>query len=121
MKVLVITEEKAIGYSLKEILSMEDYEASIAENWMDGLKLFGQESFEVAIVSLDSPHLTGMDFLAAIKQRNIALKVILMSRKPDDRVKESCMKMGAYGFLSIPIDLHELLILLNSARIEKKG
>ena len=46
MKILIVDDERAIRYSLKEILEMEGYQVETAENGKEGLQKAEKEKFD---------------------------------------------------------------------------
>lgn len=114
MNILIVFDERAIRYSLREILTMEGYEVSAAESAEVGMEMYKKGTFDIVILSMEDLML----FLDETKQSGLSTKVIAMSGKANIRAKQSCLTMGAYGFLEIPVDLNELLNLLKQEKQE---
>lgn len=116
-KILIVEDEKAISSALESTLKDEfkEYEFLIAEDGLEGYKLVEKEDFSLILSDIKMPKLSGSDFL----KKSIALKpgstFIMISGHADIDTAVSCLKNGAYDFISKPIDLNRLITSVKNA------
>ena len=63
MKVLIVDDERAIRYSLKEILEMESYQVETAENGAEGLQKASKEKYDAIFCDIKMPEMDGTEML----------------------------------------------------------
>ena len=116
-KILIVEDEKAISGVLHSILSDEltDYEFVIAEDGLEGYKNVEKEDFALVISDIKMPKLSGTELL----KQSMALKpdstFIMISGHADIDSAVSCLKDGAYDFISKPIDINRLITSVKNA------
>ena len=115
MKVLIVDDERAIRYSLKEILEMENYEVETAENGLEGLQKAGKEKFDAIFCDIKMPEMDGTEMLSKIIEEGIETPVIMISGHADITTAVDCIKKGAFDFIEKPLDLNRILITLKNA------
>ncbi len=113
--VLVIDDEKNIREALKSGLKMEGYDVYASEDGADGLEKLKTIGADAVVLDLKMPRLGGMDFLKqAHALGNEAPILILTGHGGVDEAVEA-MKRGAYDFLTKPVNLDRLSLVLNRA------
>ena len=115
MKVLIVDDERAIRYSLKEILEMESYQVETAENGREGLEKAGKEKFDAIFCDIKMPEMDGTEMLSKIIEEGIETPVIMISGHADITTAVDCIKRGAFDFIEKPLDLNRILITLKNA------
>ena len=61
--ILIIDDEKAIRKTLSEILSFEGYKIDEAADGEEGLKKFGEKTYDVVLCDIKMPKIDGIEFL----------------------------------------------------------
>ena len=115
MKVLIVDDERAIRYSLKEILEMESYQVETAENGLEGLQKASKEKFDAIFCDIKMPEMDGTEMLVKIVEEGIETPVIMISGHADINTAVDCIKKGAFDFIEKPLDLNRILITLKNA------
>ena len=115
MKVLVIDDERAIRYSLKEILEMEGYEVETAENGQEGLEKSEKEKYDAIFCDIKMPVMDGVEMLSKAVEEGIETPVIMVSGHADITTAVDCIKKGAFDFIEKPLDLNRILITIKNA------
>ena len=115
MKVLVIDDERAIRYSLKEILEMESYEVETAENGEEGLEKARKDKFDAIFCDIKMPVMDGNEVLSKLIEEGIKSPVVMISGHADIQTAVDCIKRGAFDFIEKPLDLNRILITLKNA------
>ena len=120
-KILIVEDEKSISNILENILSdeIQGSEITIAENGLDAYKLIEKNDFDLIISDIKMPKLSGNELLTqslSIKPESVFL---MISGHADIDTAVSCLKNGAYDFISKPIDINRLITSVKNA-LEKK-
>ena len=115
MKVLIVDDERAIRYSLKEILEMENYQVETAENGQDGLQKAQKEKYDAIFCDIKMPEMDGTEMLSKVIEEGIETPVVMISGHADISTAVDCIKKGAFDFIEKPLDLNRILITLKTA------
>ena len=114
MKALIVDDEKHIRESLKKYLGLEGIESEGAEDAEEALVLLEKESYDVIILDLKLPGMSGLEALEKINQRGILSPVIMISAHGQIQDAVAALKSGAGDYLVKPFDPAELIIKLRS-------
>ena len=115
MKILIVDDERAIRYSLKEILEMEGYQVETAENGQEGLQMAEKEKYDAIFCDIKMPEMDGTEMLAKVIEEGIETPVVMVSGHADISTAVDCIKKGAFDFIEKPLDLNRILITLKTA------
>ena len=115
MKILIVDDERAIRYSLKEILEMEGYQVETAENGLEGLQKAEKEKYDAIFCDIKMPEMDGTEMLSKIIEEGIESPVVMVSGHADISTAVDCIKKGAFDFIEKPLDLNRILITLKNA------
>lgn len=113
--ILIIDDEKAIRKTLTEILSYEGYKIDEAADGEEGLKRFGEKTYDVVLCDIKMPKVDGIEFLEKSREINPDVPVIMISGHGNIDTAVEAVKKGAYDYVSKPPDLNRLLITLRNA------
>ncbi|MFQ5589122.1 MAG: sigma-54-dependent transcriptional regulator [Nitrospiria bacterium] len=113
--ILIIEDELTLAKNMKKYLERADYDVRLAETAEQGLRLL--ESFKPDIILLDLrlPGMDGLEALSRIRKIDTRTQVILITAHGDVQTAVQAMKLGANDFLSKPIVLVKLKVLLDKA------
>lgn len=113
--ILIIDDERAIRKTLNEILSYEGFKIDEATDGEEGLKMFGEKTYDVVLCDIKMPKLDGMEFLVKAGEINADVPVIMISGHGNIETAVDAVKKGAYDFVAKPPDLNRLLITIRNA------
>ncbi|MFA9371193.1 MAG: sigma-54-dependent transcriptional regulator [Labilibaculum antarcticum] len=119
-KILIIDDEKSIRNTLKEILSYEDYEISLAENGLEGIELAKTDEFDVILCDIKMPQMDGIEVLIKTQELGLDTPVIMISGHGNIDTAVDAIKKGAFDFLEKPLDLNRILITIRNAMDKSK-
>ncbi|MDN3607934.1 sigma-54-dependent transcriptional regulator [Kaistella yonginensis] len=116
-KILIVEDEKAISGVLQSILSDElpDYEFVIAEDGLEGLKQIEKEDFALVVSDIKMPKVSGTELLSQALQLKPDTTFVMISGHADIDTAVDCLKVGAYDFISKPIDINRLITSVKNA------
>ena len=117
MRILIIDDERAIRYSLKEILEMEEYQVETAENGAEGIEKAEKEKFDAIFCDIKMPGMDGMELLQMIKNDELLenVPIVMISGHGNIETAVDAIKKGAFDFIMKPLDLNRLLITTKNA------
>lgn len=107
--ILLVDDEERFVKSLHANLSYFDYQCTMALTGTEAINLLNEKHFDLALLDVDLPDMTGCDILNYIKTSHIATTAIMLTGLSTVEIAVTAMKLGAYDFLSKPIN-HELLL-----------
>jgi two-component system cell cycle sensor histidine kinase/response regulator CckA len=108
-KILLVDDEERFASSLCDILKHYDYNCTTALTGSEAITLLQKQHFDLALLDMELPDMTGCDILEFIKQSRGNTTAIMLTGISTVETAVKAMKQGAYDFLSKPIN-HELLI-----------
>ncbi|HSI76384.1 MAG TPA: sigma-54 dependent transcriptional regulator [Lunatimonas sp.] len=114
-KILLIEDDLTYSKIIKNFLEKNNYAVNQVYNVTDGLSALSQGNYDLIITDYRLPDGTGMDILErTIKQHNNA-PLILITNYSDIRTAVKFMKLGAYEYITKPIQPDELLMTVKNA------
>ena len=118
-RILIVDDEPMICDILARRLAREGFACVKANDGREALHYFDQEAFSLMISDVKMPEMDGIELLRRVKALNPSMVVILMTAYPEiDRAVEA-MRLGAYDFITKPIPL-DLVVLIVKNALEKK-
>ncbi|MGV4414063.1 sigma-54-dependent transcriptional regulator [Chryseobacterium sp. T1] len=116
-KILIVEDEKAISGVLHSILSdeIQDYDFDIAEDGLEAYKLLEKQDYALVISDIKMPKLSGTELLKQTLQLKPDTTFVMISGHADIDTAVSCLKEGAYDFISKPIDINRLITSVKNA------
>lgn len=115
MKILVVDDERFIRNSLKEILEDEGYVVDVAEDGATAVAMVDKEKYDVIFCDIKMEGMSGEEVLDKFREMGVEAAVVMISGHGDIDTAVSCIKKGAYDFLSKPLDLNRILITVKNA------
>ena len=114
-RVLVVDDEERIQKACQRLLSHEGCEVAVAENGIKGLKMIDEAHFDIVLLDLMMPGMSGMDVLTGIKSRHPDTVIIVITGYATLEHSVETMKKGAFDFLSKPFSPQELRLVISKA------
>ena len=110
MKILIADDHAIVREGVKQIVKGLP-EVTLIEEVSDGEAAFSkicETSYDVVILDISMPNMSGLDVLQRMKDRNIHTKVLIFSFYPQERYAIRAFKLGASGYLSKDSAFEEL-------------
>ena len=111
-RILVIDDEEIVCLSCQRVLTEEGYEVQTRLSGPEGLRLLAEELFDVAIVDLKMPGMSGMEVLQAIKRDYPHIPVIMITGYATVESAVEAMKTGAFDYLPKPFTPDEVAVVV---------
>jgi two-component system, NtrC family, response regulator len=118
-RILVIDDEVNAAAALETLLREKGHEVARANDARSGLALLERTDADIVLTDLRMPGMDGLELLAEVKEIRPSTMVILMTAFGTVKTAVKAMKMGAADYVSKPIDMEELEVVL-ARTLEKK-
>lgn len=114
-KILIIDDDNRNIFALRAVLKSKGYECVTATGAEEGLLLLtNPNNIGVVLLDMMMPEMDGYEMLQRIRgELNISLPVISVTAQAMHGDKEKCLSAGADAYLAKPVDVDQLLHLLN--------
>ena len=113
--ILIVDDEQPILSSVRDVLKDEGYDASTAENGLDGLAKIKEELPDLVLLDVWMPGMDGLETLAKIQEEHPGLPVIVMSGHGNIDTAVKAVRLGAYDFIEKPLSLDKLSLTVKNA------
>jgi response regulator RpfG family c-di-GMP phosphodiesterase len=111
-KILVVDDELQIQSLLEGFLTHLGYTVRIAGDGIQALQFLQNESFSGVLTDLKMVKMSGMELLRTVKQLFPRLPVVMITGYPSVEIAVEAMKEGAADFITKPLRLDELSLVL---------
>ncbi|MCJ7739339.1 MAG: response regulator [Anaerolineae bacterium] len=123
--ILVVDDSTSICTTLKQILATRGYRVNIAHTGEEAISMAQNEVYGILLIDLKLPTLNGLETYLAIKAINPAVVAIMITgyRREMADLVESALRNDAYTCLHKPVDIEQLLHLVEEiwTRKQKTG
>jgi DNA-binding NtrC family response regulator len=115
-RILVVDDEESITFLLKtELEELSDFDVDVALNGTEAINLIQSTIYDIALLDIKMPRVSGIDVLRFINEHSPATQVIMLTNIVDYKTAIETIKLGAYDFISKPYDSQQLLATVRRA------
>ena len=109
-RILIIEDDMALAETLTTALEMENYEAVHAANGDEGLQVARGNGFDLILLDLILPRLTGFEVCQKLREAGVSTPLIFMTGEKKEEIdKVLGLEMGGDDYLTKPFGTRELL------------
>ena len=116
--ILLIDDEESQLESLKSFLERRGFKVFTANNGLEGLRIVSNNIIDLVLTDFRMPEISGLSVIEKVKEINPNIDAVVMTAYSSVTDAVNIMKAGAYDYLVKPIDLYQLLTLIE--RIQEK-
>jgi DNA-binding response OmpR family regulator len=109
-KILLIEDDQALRFIVKDNLEQNNYSVEIAENGEVALDLFKKNSFDVIILDVMLPKIDGFQVAKTIRETNEQIPIIFLTARSMTEDKITGLTIGGDDYISKPFSMEELLL-----------
>ncbi len=109
MTILVVEDEVKLARALELELEFEGYDIVLSHDGKEALQLMLDQTFELVILDVMLPNLSGMDILRRLRKENETMPVIMLTARDQIYDKVSGLDYGANDYMTKPFEIEELL------------
>jgi two-component system response regulator CpxR len=113
-KILLIDDDTALGELLAEYLLPEGWQLEVCESGATGLELAESVRFDLIILDVMLPGLSGFEVLKALRTRGIQTPIIMLTARGEDVDRIVGLELGADDYLPKPFNPRELVARLKA-------
>jgi len=121
--VLIVDDESTLARNLATYLERQQFDVRVAETGEDGLQLLATFRPDVVLLDHNLPGISGLEVLQRLRATDSHTPVVMMTGFGGIEVAVEAMKLGAADYLTKPVSLAELKLLierlLNQNRLER--
>jgi DNA-binding NtrC family response regulator len=114
-KVLIVDDEERFRNTMCKLLTVEGFEASTAGSGQQALEELRQRHYDVVILDVRMPEMTGVQALAEMRRTDPEIEVIIMTGYASVDAAKEIMEIGAYDYLLKPYAIRELVEKIDAA------
>ena len=114
-KILIIDDEEHLCWALGKGLRQEGYQVVTATRGKEGLEIIRNETPSLVILDLKMPEMDGLEVLVKAKDIIPQLPIIMLTAHGTINTAIEALKLGAVDYLTKPIDLDALKIIVEQA------
>ncbi len=118
--ILLVEDDPNFGSVLRDYLSMNDFDVTLAKNGMEGFEKYKKGNFDLCILDVMMPYKDGYTLAKEIRDRNAEVPIVFLTAKS---MKEDVLKgykVGADDYLNKPFD-SEVLLMKIKAIMQRKS
>ncbi len=108
--ILVVDDEVDIREGLELLLTSEGYSAELAENGTEGLRKMEERAYDLVLLDLMMPDLSGMEVIERVRQRDRETPIFMITAYGSVEAAVHALKLGANDYFSKPWDNEKLII-----------
>ncbi len=114
--ILLIDDEPAQIMSIKSFLSRRNNQVFTANSGTEGINIAREQNIDLVFTDFRMPDITGLEVVREIKRINPEVPVVVITAFSQTEDAVNVMKEGAYDYLSKPVNLDELELLVQKAK-----
>ena len=114
-RILIVDDEKLVRWALTQKCTEFGYYSLEADSGEEALRMLQTEQADAILLDVHLPDLTGIEVLEKLKNAGETRSVIMMTADPQLDDVKAALRLGAYDFISKPINFDELSITLQNA------
>ena len=119
IKILVADDDAMVREAVAKILAVFGYEAVKAAGGEEALALL-EPDFDLIILDINMPEMDGFEVLARLNARDLGIPVIFLTGAGSMEYAVKAVNLGAYDFISKPIEDLELFNIKVKRAVEKR-
>ena len=112
-RILIIEDDESIAEIQKDYLEISGYKADVSCDGTDGLKKYNEGGYDLVILDLMIPGISGFDILQKIADDK-KIPVVIVSARDEEISKIKGLNMGADDYITKPFGMGEFVARVNS-------
>src|ERR1700690_1949860 len=120
-RILIVDDELVVRDSLGKWFASEGYSARPVGGAREALEIIQQAEFDIALLDIKMPGMDGMELQARLREADPDLTIIIMTGYASVETAVQALKLGAYDYITKPVDPDELSHLVSNALEHKRA
>lgn len=118
-KILIVDDDTSFGLMIEGFLKRKGFKTYFSSSYLNALKLIREVNFDLVLTDYRLDTATGLDLIPEIKKQNTQISIVLITAYSDIRVAVNAIKMGAFEYITKPINPEELLHVIHRGLTKK--
>ena len=114
-RVLIVDDDARIRELIADGLSQVEYECTEAETGEDASQALAEQEFELLLLDINMPGMSGMDLLPRVRAEHPDVAVIMLTGDDELATAVWAMREGASDYATKPVTLAEIIIRVENA------
>lgn len=119
ISILIIDDEEMIVEQMCLFLSTLGYNPTGKTNPKDGMALIKARRYDLVMVDLQMPEVSGMDIVRAIKEQQVDTQIVIITGFATTDSAIDALNLGVYGYIRKPYRLEEISAIVSHATKEQ--
>lgn len=111
-RILIIDDEPLIIFALAKTLDNGQREVFTATNGTEGLKLLSEKSFDLCLLDIYLPDISGLDIMNKVREISPDTKIIIMTASNLSSDEKESIKRGAIHFITKPFRINDIKVIV---------
>lgn len=116
-KVLLVDDDHMVLRAYSSVLERARHSVEKADDGDGALERLRAEAFDVVVSDISMPRMNGLEFLRAVRERDLDVPVVLMTAAPELKTAIKAVEYGALRYFAKPVEPAELLEAVHRADI----
>src|SRR3954468_10843686 len=116
-KVLIVDDEEPARTGVAELVSSWGYRTEMAKDGLEALDKVVSWSPSIVVTDLAMPRMDGIELIQRLADQPQELKVVVVTANTEISAAVEAMKMGAYDYITKPLDFKRLRAILQNASL----
>jgi DNA-binding response OmpR family regulator len=112
--ILLVEDDKNLGFVIKDFLIESGYNVELAENGVIATNAFSSGNFNICLIDIMLPLKDGFTVASEIKEKNALIPIIFLTAKVMKEDKIKGFKLGADDYITKPFSTEELLLRIEA-------
>jgi DNA-binding response OmpR family regulator len=121
MNLLIVEDDPRVADFLARGLRAEGYQVTVARSGPEGLEFGRTQSFDVILLDLMLPGLSGLGVCQALRARQVLTPILMLTALDATEDKIKGLRLGADDYLTKPFDVDELLARIEALMRRNRG
>ena len=113
-RILLVEDEPKMQRGLRDNLEFEGHEVTIQGNGSSGLQTLLRESFDLVILDVMLPQMSGFDVVRKAREKGVHIPILMLTAKGEEIDKVLGLELGADDYVTKPFSLRELIARVNA-------
>jgi len=113
-RILIVEDEVRFASFLEKGLTANGYTTKVVGDGVSAAAVANDDEFDLMILDLGLPDMDGVGVLSLVRQRGVAMPVIILTARDDMSDKVAGLDAGASDYMTKPFSLEELLARLRA-------
>ncbi|HMD14887.1 MAG TPA: response regulator [Bacteroidota bacterium] len=117
-RILLVDDDDAFRFVVKKMLGDEGFSITPAEDGSEAIEKLQKEQFDLVLLDIFMPNVSGFEVLKFVREQSIKTKVIMVTGYSDLKLAVEAKTLGASDFIAKPVMRDDLFSTIKKALAE---